>query len=166
MATPSVAVLDATGQLVSNGDTQIIAVASVPSSSSPTIRCWPRPRAKSHCVPRVTIMRWTSCCSHPTMVRRASQDGGNAVVTRRAPIWAQVDVPPSDGWWNTISSAPDPIRYYDMLLDGSGNYWIGPPSSPTRPSPHRPSIGRLPAVLAVPRRFATSTGRSRLQAGC
>ena len=30
-------------------------------------------------------------------------------------------MPPSDGaWWNTISTAPDLARYYDMLLSGSG----------------------------------------------
>jgi hypothetical protein len=48
--------------------------------------------------------------------------GGNAIVTRVASRYGLAGTsPPSNGaWWNTISTAPDLARYYDMLLNGSG----------------------------------------------
>lgn len=51
-----------------------------------------------------------------------NQHGGNAIVTRVAARYGLAGTsPPSNGaWWNTISTAPDLARYYDMLLNGSG----------------------------------------------
>ncbi|MEZ0385033.1 hypothetical protein ACAG20_19120 [Mycobacterium sp. pW045] len=48
--------------------------------------------------------------------------GGNAIITRVAGRYGLAGTgPPSNGaWWNTISTAPDLARYYDMLLNGSG----------------------------------------------
>ncbi|MBX9640845.1 MAG: hypothetical protein K2X97_14230, partial [Mycobacteriaceae bacterium] len=50
------------------------------------------------------------------------QGGGESIITQVASRYGLTSTtPPSDGrWWNTISSAPDLIRYYEMLLDGSG----------------------------------------------
>ncbi|HEX7323163.1 MAG TPA: hypothetical protein VF299_09580 [Mycobacterium sp.] len=50
------------------------------------------------------------------------QDGGNAIINRVAARYGLgATTPPSNGaWWNTITTAPDLVRYYDMLLDGAG----------------------------------------------
>ena len=50
------------------------------------------------------------------------QAGGDAIITQVASRYGlSATLPPNDGrWWNTISTAPDLIRYYDMLLNGSG----------------------------------------------
>jgi hypothetical protein len=51
-----------------------------------------------------------------------NRNGGNAIVTRVAGRYGlTATMPPSNGrWWNTISSPQDLVRYYDMLLDGTG----------------------------------------------
>ena len=51
-----------------------------------------------------------------------SRGGGEAVVTRVAARYGLTSTgPPYDGhWWNTVSTAADLVRYYDMLLDGTG----------------------------------------------
>jgi hypothetical protein len=48
--------------------------------------------------------------------------GGNDIITRVAARYGlRSTSPPDDGrWWNTVSSAADLVRYYDMLLRGSG----------------------------------------------
>jgi len=48
--------------------------------------------------------------------------GGNAVVARVAARYglAKTTVPYDGNWWNTMSTTADLVRYYDMLLDGSG----------------------------------------------
>ncbi|HEU0190090.1 MAG TPA: hypothetical protein VFR17_02300 [Mycobacterium sp.] len=50
------------------------------------------------------------------------RDGGNAIINRVAARYGLgATTPPYDGaWWNTITTAPDLVRYYDMLLDGAG----------------------------------------------
>jgi hypothetical protein len=51
-----------------------------------------------------------------------NQDGAGAIINQVASRYGLASTtPPNDGrWWNTTSSATDLIRYYDMLLDGSG----------------------------------------------
>jgi hypothetical protein len=51
-----------------------------------------------------------------------SRDGAEAIVTRVAARYGLTSTgPPYDGhWWNTVSTAADLVRYYDMLLDGTG----------------------------------------------
>lgn len=51
-----------------------------------------------------------------------NQNGRDAIITRVAGRYGLTGTgPPSNGaWWNTISTAPDLARYYDMLLNGSG----------------------------------------------
>ncbi len=51
-----------------------------------------------------------------------NRNGGNAIITRVASRYGLAATrPPNNGrWWNTISSTQDLVRYYDMLLDGTG----------------------------------------------
>ncbi|MGZ6780815.1 MAG: hypothetical protein ACXVGO_17705, partial [Mycobacterium sp.] len=51
-----------------------------------------------------------------------NRGGGSAIVTRVATRYGLSDTrPPGDGlWFNTISTAADLVRYYDMLLSGAG----------------------------------------------
>ena len=48
--------------------------------------------------------------------------GGNAIITRVAARYGLGSTTaPYDGhWWNTMSTTADLVRYYDMLLNGSG----------------------------------------------
>lgn len=48
--------------------------------------------------------------------------GGDDIITRVASRYGLPSTGPgSDGrWWNTITTASDLVRYYDMLLDGAG----------------------------------------------
>ena len=51
-----------------------------------------------------------------------NRDGGNAIIGRVAARYrlASTTVPYDGNWWNTMSSTSDLVRYYSMLLDGSG----------------------------------------------
>jgi hypothetical protein len=51
-----------------------------------------------------------------------NRGGGNAIITRVAARYGlSSTTTPYDGhWWNTMSTAADLVRYYNMLLDGSG----------------------------------------------
>ena len=52
-----------------------------------------------------------------------NRGGGSAIVTRVAARYglAATSPPPNNGrWWNTMTSAEDLVRYYDMLLSGAG----------------------------------------------
>jgi hypothetical protein len=48
--------------------------------------------------------------------------GGNAIITRVAARYGLTGTgPPDDGrWFNTVSTAADLVRYYDMMLSGAG----------------------------------------------
>lgn len=114
-ATLSVAVLDrATGQLVSNGNTQIIATASVAKLFIADDLLLAEAEGKVTLSPEdhhaLDVMLQSS--DDGAAERFWSQDGGNAVVTQVARRYGlRSTAPPSDGrWWNTISSAPDLIR--------------------------------------------------------
>jgi len=50
------------------------------------------------------------------------RDGGNAVITRVVARYglASTSAPYDGNWWNTMSTTKDLVRYYDMLLDGTG----------------------------------------------
>jgi hypothetical protein len=51
-----------------------------------------------------------------------NRGGSEAIVARVAARYGLTSTgPPDDGhWWNTVSTAADLVRYYDMLLDGTG----------------------------------------------
>ena len=51
-----------------------------------------------------------------------NRNGGNAIITRVAARYglASLAVPYDGHWWNTTVTPADLVRYYNMLLDGSG----------------------------------------------
>jgi hypothetical protein len=51
-----------------------------------------------------------------------NRGGGQAIINRVADRYGLKSITPgTDGrWWNTISTAPDLARYYDMLVGGAG----------------------------------------------
>ncbi len=51
-----------------------------------------------------------------------ARGGGNAIIKRVADRYKlRKTTPPYNGdWWNTMSTTADLVRYYDMLLDGTG----------------------------------------------
>lgn len=121
----TVAVLDrATHQLVSNGSTHIIATASVAKLFIADYLLLQEHQGKlalsadDH--QALDIMLRSS--DDGAAERFWGQDGGDAIITSIAARYGLTSTaPPSDGrWWNTVSSATDLIRYYEMLLDGSG----------------------------------------------
>src|SRR6202158_2500961 len=121
----STVVLDRnTNQLVSNGNGTTIAIASV---------------AKLFIADDVLLQESKgemalSPADHAaldTMLRSSddnaaedfwSRGGGGAIISRVAARYGlRSTASPSNGrWWNTISTAADLVRYYDMLLDGPG----------------------------------------------
>lgn len=51
-----------------------------------------------------------------------TRGGGNAIVKRVSDRYklAKTTAPYNGDWWNTMSTTADLVRYYDMLLDGTG----------------------------------------------
>jgi hypothetical protein len=124
-ATLSVAVLDrATHQLVSNGKTEIIATASVAKLFIADELLLHEAEGKANLAPedRQALDVMLRSSDDDAAERFWAQDGGDAIISQVATRYGlSSTTPPSDGrWWNTVSSATDLIRYYDMLLDGSG----------------------------------------------
>ena len=127
-ATVSVAVLDrANNQLLSNGNDQLVAIASV-------AKLFIADEVLSQESGGVEENRRLSTADRQALdsMLRSSDDGaaetfwaergGEAIITDVAGRYGLTSTaPPSDGrWWNTMSSASDLVRYYDMLLNGSG----------------------------------------------
>ncbi|MEZ0366679.1 hypothetical protein ACAG26_23685 [Mycobacterium sp. pUA109] len=121
----SAAVLDrATGQLISNNPSHSIATASVAKlfiaddlllhESDGAAELSPEERAE------LDVMLRSSDDNAAEKFWNAG--GGDAIITRVATRYGlAATTPGSDGrWWNTISTAADLARYYDMLLDGAG----------------------------------------------
>jgi hypothetical protein len=124
-ATLSVAVLDrVTHQLVSNGNDQIIATASVAKLfiADELLLQESEGRAALSAEDHQALDVMLQSSDDGAAERFWGQDGGDAIITQVASRYGLTSTaPPSDGrWWNTISSAPDLIRYYERLLDGSG----------------------------------------------
>ena len=127
-ATVSVAVLDrANNQLLSNGNDQLVAIASV-------AKLFIADEVLSQESGGAEENRRLSTADREGLdsMLRSSDDGaaetfwaergGEAIITDVAARYRLTSTaPPSDGrWWNTMSSASDLVRYYDMLLNGSG----------------------------------------------
>jgi len=127
-ATIAVAVLDrSTHQMLSNGNDQPIAIASVaklfiaddllahgPDGSEDNPRLSPTDREALD-----GMLRSSDDGAAETFW---AQRCGEAIITDVAGRYGLTSTaPPGDGqWWNTMSSASDLVHYYDMLLDGSG----------------------------------------------
>jgi hypothetical protein len=48
------------------------------------------------------------------------RNGGSAIVTRVAARYGLSGTRPNGLWFNTLSTAADLVRYYDMMLSGAG----------------------------------------------
>jgi hypothetical protein len=127
-ATVSVAVLDrANNQLLANGNDQLVPIASV-------AKLFIADEVLSQESGGAEENRRLSTADRKGLdgMLRSSDDGaaetfwaergGEAIITDVAGRYRLTSTaPPNDGrWWNTMSSASDLVRYYDMLLKGSG----------------------------------------------
>lgn len=129
-ATLSVAILDrTTHQLFSNGNTEITATASVAKLFIADDLLLQESEGRTVLSPEdrhaLDVMLQSS--DDAVAERFWDQDGGDAIIAEVAERYGLTStMPPSDGrWWNTVSSAPDLIRYYEKLLDGSGGLPLG-----------------------------------------
>ncbi|CAJ1500521.1 hypothetical protein MU0083_002451 [[Mycobacterium] kokjensenii] len=119
----SVAVLDRIShQLVTNGNTRPIATASVVKLFIADDLLMRQPEAGLSADDRALLDSMLRASDDGAAETFWNQNGRNAIVTRVAGRYGLVGTsPPSNGaWWNTISTAPDLARYYDMLLNGAG----------------------------------------------
>ncbi|WP_224971748.1 beta-lactamase family protein [[Mycobacterium] nativiensis] len=119
----SVAVLDRIShQLVTNGNTRPIATASVVKLFIADDLLMHAPEKPLSADDRAALDVMLQSSDDGAAETFWNSGGGNAIVTRVASRYGLAGTsPPSNGaWWNTISTAPDLARYYDMLLNGSG----------------------------------------------
>jgi hypothetical protein len=119
----AVAVLDRdTKQLVSNGNDQLAAIASVAKLFIADDLLAQETNAPLSSTDRQAL---------DSMLRSSDDDaaetfwaarGGDTIVDGVANRYGLTSTaPPSDGqWWNITSSASDLVRYYESLLDGAG----------------------------------------------
>ncbi|OMC35919.1 hypothetical protein A5740_06900 [Mycobacterium sp. GA-1841] len=121
----TVLVLDRnTGQLVSNGNETTIAIASVVKLFIADDLLLQEAKGQTVLSPEdrdnLDVMLRSSDDSAAEVFWYRS--GGHAIVERVAARYGLGSTqPPNDGhWWNTISTAADLVRYYDMLMNGSG----------------------------------------------
>ena len=124
-ATLSVAVLDrATGQMLSNGNAQLVAIASA-------AKLFIADDLLSHGSSGDGALSPTDRRALDSMLRSSDDGaaemfwaarGGDAIINEVAGRYGLTSTtPPSDGqWWDTMSSTSDLVRYYDRLLSGSG----------------------------------------------
>lgn len=119
------AVLDRnTGQLVTNGNTMPIAIASVVKLFIADDLLLQVAQGKTALTPEdhrsLDVMLRSSDDSAAEVFWNRS--GGTAIIDRIVRRYGLTSTRrPSDGrWFNTISTAPDLVRYYDMLLSGTG----------------------------------------------
>ncbi len=124
-ATLSVAILDrATHQLISNGNGQIVGTASVAKLFIADDLLLHESQGKTALTAddRQALDIMLQSSDDGAAERFWDQSGGTSIITEVATRYGLTSTtPPSDGrWWNTISSVTDLIRYYEMLLDGSG----------------------------------------------
>ena len=121
----SVAVLDRkTRELVSNGNAQVIATASVAKLFIADDLLLQESQGRTTLSPEdrraLDVMLQSS--DDDAAEKFWNQGGADAIITQVATRYGMPStVPPSDGrWWNTTSSLADLLHYYDLLLDGSG----------------------------------------------
>jgi hypothetical protein len=124
-ATLSVAILDrATHQLVSNGNSQIPGIASVAKLFIADDLLLQESQGKTTLTTddRQALDVMLQSSDDGAAEKFWGQDGAEAIISQVASRYGLTSTtPPGDGrWWNTISTATDLIRYYEMLLDGSG----------------------------------------------
>ena len=160
----SAVVLDRnTDQIVSNGDNQPFPIASVAKLFIADDLLLQESKARRRSLPP-TAARSTSCCGPPTTTRprilepqrrrRHHHPGG-------ARYGLAGTTAPYNGRWDvTLSTASDLVRYYDMLLDGSGGL---PPDRPTSSSATAQSTPT--GIDGYPQRFGIPEGFCRAGRG-
>ncbi|MCV7315867.1 hypothetical protein H7J77_09980 [Mycolicibacillus parakoreensis] len=119
-ATITVTVLDrSTGQLLSNGTATTMAIASVAKLFIADDVLHRGPLGAEDRAQLDAMLRSSDDDAAEDFWNR---NGGDAITTRVANRYGLTATTPGfDGrWWNTISTAADLVRYYDMLLSGSG----------------------------------------------
>lgn len=121
----TVLVLDRnTGQRISNGNTTTMAIASVVKLFIADDLLLQEAKGETVITPedrqQLDVMLRSSDDSAAEVFWYRS--GGSDIVDRVAARYGLGSThPPSNGrWWNTISTAADLVRYYDMLMNGSG----------------------------------------------
>ena len=124
-ASLSVAILDRkTHQLISIGNSQVIGTASVAKLfiADDLLLHESEGRAALTADDRQALDIMLQSSDDGAAEKFWAQGGENAIITAVAARYGLTSTtPPSDGrWWNTMSSMTDLVRYYDMLLDGSG----------------------------------------------
>ena len=113
-----------TGRIVSSGDGAAFPIASV-------AKLFIADDLLMGTVARKTPLSPQDVASLDAMLRSSddfpaddfwARAGGNDVITRVAARYrlAKTTAPYDGNWWNTMSTTADLVRYYDMLLDGTG----------------------------------------------
>ncbi|ORB73832.1 hypothetical protein [Mycobacterium scrofulaceum] len=121
----SVAILDRkTHQLVTTGNSQVIGTASVAKLfiADDLLLHESEGKAALTADDRQALDVMLQSSDDGAAERFWAQGGENAIISAVAARYGLTSTtPPSDGrWWNTMSSMTDLVRYYDMLLDGTG----------------------------------------------
>ncbi|MDH6197272.1 hypothetical protein M2272_003925 [Mycobacterium frederiksbergense] len=113
-----------TGQLVSNGNATTMAIASVSKLFIADDLLLQEAKGETVLTPEDRKMLDVMLRSSDDSAAEIfwNRGGGNAIISRVAARYGLDSTqPPSNGrWWNTISTAADLVRYYDMLMKGSG----------------------------------------------
>lgn len=113
-----------TGQRVSNGNDTTIAIASVAKLFIADDLLLQEAKGQTELSPAdrksLDVMLRSSDDNAAEMFWNRS--GGGEIITRVAARYGLTSTsPPSNGrWWNTLSTADDLVRYYDMLMSGAG----------------------------------------------
>ncbi|OBB61294.1 hypothetical protein A5757_07240 [Mycobacterium sp. 852013-51886_SCH5428379] len=113
-----------TGQRISNGNTRSIVIASVVKLfiADDLLLQVAQGRAKLSPEDWENFDRMLRSSDDSAAEVFWNRGGGNDVVTRVAERYGLKDTrPPGNGeWFNTVSTAADLVRFYDMLLSGEG----------------------------------------------
>jgi hypothetical protein len=113
-----------TGQLVSNGNSTTIAIASVAKLFIADDLLLQVSKGQTQLSPddRTAFDRMLRQSDDSAAEVFWNRSGGNAIIARVAARYGLASTrPPSNGrWWNTISTAADLVRYYDMMMTGAG----------------------------------------------
>jgi beta-lactamase family protein len=113
-----------TGQLVANGNTAPMPIASVAKLFIADDLLLQEAKGQTQLTPedRQTLDVMLRSSDDDAANTFWDRSGGSAIITRVAARYGlKSTTTPYDGkWWNTMSTAADLVRYYDMLLDGSG----------------------------------------------
>jgi hypothetical protein len=121
----SVAILDRrTHQLIANGNSQVIGTASVAKLfiADDLLLHESEGKAPLSADDRQALDIMLQSSDDGAAEKFWGLGGGTAIITEVAARYGLTSTTPGDDgrWWNTMSSVTDLIRYYEMLLDGSG----------------------------------------------